>query len=107
MSMVVQVFDGLLLGFDGFDPLCLDLLDHLEDVFRVPFQDWKNARVRGWPIRSYQQEQVREILGRDAQVSDGEIAKLLMDFSVVSTINLEMWREGCVKAWGSLAHRPY
>ncbi len=37
VRMVVQILNGLGLRLDGFNPLGLHLLDHLEDVARVPF----------------------------------------------------------------------
>jgi hypothetical protein len=45
MCMVVIVADRASFGFEGLDVLCLHLLDHLEGVAGVPFEDWQDRAV--------------------------------------------------------------
>jgi hypothetical protein len=48
--MLVEFFRSLHLRGKSFDVLSLHLLDHLEEISCVPFQNWEDGAVTRWPV---------------------------------------------------------
>lgn len=54
MGVVEEFVCGGELGGVGFDIFALELVDHLEEVAGVPFEDWEDGTVAGWAVGSYE-----------------------------------------------------